>query len=51
VAERPVAVGGLVGAHPVVMTTLAADHRATDGYTGARFLIALSDLLQQPEDM
>ncbi len=51
VTERPVAVDGLVGARPVVMTTLAADHRATDGYTGARFLIALSDLLQHPEDM
>lgn len=51
VTERAVAVDGLVGAHPVVMTTLAADHRATDGYTGARFLTALSDLLQRPEDM
>ena len=51
VAERPVAVDGLVGARPVVITTLAADHRATDGYTGARFLTALSDLLQRPEDM
>jgi pyruvate dehydrogenase E2 component (dihydrolipoyllysine-residue acetyltransferase) len=51
VAERPVAVDGMVGARPVVMATLAADHRATDGYTGARFLTALSDLLQRPEEM
>ncbi len=51
VIERPVAVGGLVGARPVVVTTLAADHRATDGYTGARYLTALSDLLQRPEEL
>jgi pyruvate dehydrogenase E2 component (dihydrolipoamide acetyltransferase) len=51
VVERPVAVAGLVGARPVVISTLAADHRATDGYTGARFLAAMSDLLQRPEEM
>ena len=51
VAERPVAAGGLVGARPVVVATLAADHRATDGYTGARYLTAVSELLQRPEDM
>ena len=51
VAERPVAVGGMVGARPVVIATLAADHRATDGYTGARFLTTMSDLLQRPEEM
>jgi pyruvate dehydrogenase E2 component (dihydrolipoamide acetyltransferase) len=51
VKERPVAAAGLVGARPVVTATLAADHRATDGYTGARFLAELSDLLQRPEEM
>jgi pyruvate dehydrogenase E2 component (dihydrolipoamide acetyltransferase) len=51
ITERPVAVGGLVGARPVVVTTLAADHRATDGYTGARYLTAISDLLQRPEEL
>jgi pyruvate dehydrogenase E2 component (dihydrolipoyllysine-residue acetyltransferase) len=51
ITERPVAVGGLVGARPVVITTLAADHRATDGYTGARYLTAISDLLQRPEEL
>jgi pyruvate dehydrogenase E2 component (dihydrolipoamide acetyltransferase) len=50
VTDRAVAVNGMVGARPVVITTLSADHRATDGYTGARFLTALSDLLQHPED-
>ena len=49
ITERPVAVGGLIGVRPVVVTTLAADHRASDGYTGARYLTAISDLLQHPE--
>ena len=51
ITERPVAVGGLVGARPAVISTLAADHRATDGYTGARYLTTISDLLQRPEEL
>lgn len=51
IIERPVAVGGLIGARPVVITTLSADHRASDGYTGARYLAALSELLQRPEEL
>ena len=51
ITERPFAVGGLIGVRPVVVTTLAADHRASDGYTGARCLTAISDLLQRPEEL
>jgi len=51
ITEQPVAVGGLIGVRPVVVATLAADHRASDGYTGARYLTAISDLLQQPEEL
>ena len=51
VTERPVAVDGLIGVRPTVITTLSADHRASDGYTGARFLAVLSDLLQRPEEL
>jgi pyruvate dehydrogenase E2 component (dihydrolipoamide acetyltransferase) len=51
IIERPFAAGGLIGARPAVVTTLAADHRATDGYTGARYLTAVSDLLQRPEEL
>ena len=51
IIERPVAVGGLIGTRPVVTTTLAADHRATDGYTGSRYLTVISDLLQRPEEL
>jgi pyruvate dehydrogenase E2 component (dihydrolipoamide acetyltransferase) len=48
-ADRPWAVGGLLGVRPVVTLTLSADHRATDGYTGARFLSTIDQLLQHPE--
>jgi pyruvate dehydrogenase E2 component (dihydrolipoamide acetyltransferase) len=51
VTERPVAVNGMIGPRPTVITTLSADHRASDGYTGARFLTAMSDLLQRPEEL
>lgn len=51
ITERPVAVGGLIGVRPVVVTTLAADHRASDAMTGARYLTEISDLLQQPEEL
>ncbi|MCZ7527217.1 MAG: 2-oxo acid dehydrogenase subunit E2 [Acidimicrobiia bacterium] len=51
VVERPWAVGGMVGAHPVVHATLSADHRATDGHLGARFLATVDRLLQEPEQL
>lgn len=49
IAERPWAEGGMVGARPTVTATLAADHRASDGHQGARFLARLDELLQRPE--
>lgn len=49
ITERPWAVNGLIGVHPIVTATLAADHRATDGHYGARFLAAVDRLLQRPE--
>lgn len=51
VADRPVAVAGLIGIRPTVTATLAADHRATDGATGARYLHTIAQLLQSPEDL
>lgn len=51
VVERPRAVGGLIGVRPVVSATLAGDHRATDGYTGGRYLRTLDRLLQRPEEL
>ncbi|WP_431925821.1 dihydrolipoamide acetyltransferase family protein [Nonomuraea jabiensis] len=49
ILDRPWAVDGLLGVRPVVTVTLAADHRATDGFTGGRFLTAVDRLLNHPE--
>ncbi|MGH3462341.1 MAG: dihydrolipoamide acetyltransferase family protein [Kribbellaceae bacterium] len=51
VIERPWAVDGLLGIRPCVTLTLAADHRATDGFTGSRFLDTIDQLLQKPEEL
>ncbi|MET9016433.1 dihydrolipoamide acetyltransferase family protein [Streptomyces olivaceoviridis] len=51
VVERPWAANGMLGVRPVVTATLAADHRATDGAVGARYLTAVDRLLQQPEEL
>lgn len=48
---QPSVSGGSVVVHPVVTSTLAADHRATDGAIGSRFLATLADLVNQPEDL
>jgi pyruvate dehydrogenase E2 component (dihydrolipoamide acetyltransferase) len=49
VKERPWAVDGLLGVRPIVIATLAGDHRATDGHRGGLFLAAVDRLLQKPE--
>lgn len=51
VVERPWAVDGLIGVRPVTTLTLAGDHRATDGFTGARFLADIEQRLQHPEEL
>jgi pyruvate dehydrogenase E2 component (dihydrolipoamide acetyltransferase) len=51
VVERPWAERGLLGVRPVLTATLAADHRATDGHLGARFLSTFDRYLQHPEDL
>jgi pyruvate dehydrogenase E2 component (dihydrolipoamide acetyltransferase) len=42
---------GMLGIRPVAIATLAGDHRATDGRTGAQFLDALNKHLQEPEKL
>lgn len=49
ITERAWAEDGMVGARPVVTVTLAADHRASDGMQGARFLDAIACHLHEPE--
>jgi pyruvate dehydrogenase E2 component (dihydrolipoamide acetyltransferase) len=51
VVDRACAVGGLIGVRPVTTMTLSADHRATDGFTGGRFLAAIDGYLQEPEKL
>lgn len=44
--QRPWVVDDLVTIRPVLTTTLAADHRATDGAIGSRFLATIADELE-----
>ena len=48
--QRPWVVDELVTIRPIVTTTLAADHRATDGANGSRFLATIATHLEHPED-
>lgn len=51
VAVRPWVVDGAVVPRPLVTTTLAADHRASDGHTGGLLLAAIDRALQSPETL
>jgi pyruvate dehydrogenase E2 component (dihydrolipoyllysine-residue acetyltransferase) len=48
VLTRPWVVDGRVEPRPLASVTLAADHRVTDGHTGARLLNAIERLLREP---
>ena len=50
IRDRPWIVNGAVLPRQIVGATLAADHRASDGRLGARFLGELEQLLAHPED-
>ena len=49
--RRPWVVDDLVTIRPIVTATLAADHRATDGANGSRFLSTVATHLEHPEDL
>jgi pyruvate dehydrogenase E2 component (dihydrolipoamide acetyltransferase) len=51
VVDRPWASDDMVGVRRVLSLTLAADHRASDGHSGARFLAAVEKHLQEPEHL
>jgi pyruvate dehydrogenase E2 component (dihydrolipoamide acetyltransferase) len=51
VVARPWLVDGAIGPRSVVTTTLAADHRVSDGHAGALFLAEIGKLLQEPEKL
>lgn len=48
IKERPWVDAGALGVQPTVTASLAADHRVSDGHRGARLLVEISELLQQP---
>ncbi|MFM8322128.1 MAG: 2-oxo acid dehydrogenase subunit E2, partial [Chloroflexota bacterium] len=49
--ERPWVENGMLAIRPVLVATLAGDHRATDGHKGALFLEALNKYLQEVEKL
>jgi pyruvate dehydrogenase E2 component (dihydrolipoamide acetyltransferase) len=49
IMEQPWAESGMLDVRPVMNITLSADHRATDGATGSRFLMAVKNYLSKPE--
>lgn len=51
IMDKPWAEDGMLGIRPVLTATLAADHRATDGRIGAKFLSTLNKLLQKPAEL
>lgn len=51
VAPRPWVTDGTVGVSQTVTASLAADHRVSDGHTGAMFLAELNDRLQRPDEL
>lgn len=48
---RPWAVGDEVKIRPIIIATLAADHRVSDGHRGALLLRRVAALLQEPETL
>ena len=51
IIDQPWVENGMLGIRPVVVATLAGDHRATDGHRGGLFLEALNRNLQEVEKL
>ncbi len=51
IVDAPWVEGDALAVRKVMQATLAGDHRATDGRTGALFLDKLDQLLQKPEEL
>jgi len=49
IVTRPWVAGDRIAAHRTVTVTLAADHRASDGRTGSRFLHRIEQALGDPD--
>ncbi len=51
IVDTPWAEGDALTVRKVIQATIAGDHRATDGRTGALFLDKLNQILQKPEEL
>jgi pyruvate dehydrogenase E2 component (dihydrolipoamide acetyltransferase) len=51
IREQAWARAGAIAVRPVLTATLSADHRASDGQSGARFLARVRSLLERPEEL
>jgi pyruvate dehydrogenase E2 component (dihydrolipoamide acetyltransferase) len=52
IVQRPwTGADGTVATRPVITASLSADHRASDGHRGGRFLAAIEEFLQRPETL
>jgi 2-oxoglutarate dehydrogenase E2 component (dihydrolipoamide succinyltransferase) len=51
IVERPVAIDGKVEIRPMMYLALSYDHRIIDGKESVSFLVAVKDMLENPERM
>ena len=51
IVTRPWVIDGAIRPRSVVTITLSADHRVSDGHTGALFLAEIGRLLQEPDKL
>jgi 2-oxoglutarate dehydrogenase E2 component (dihydrolipoamide succinyltransferase) len=51
IVYRPIAVDGKVEIHPIMYIALSYDHRVIDGRESVSFLVAVKELLENPEKM
>lgn len=49
VSKEPVVENDSIKIRQVMRVTLSCDHRVVDGYAGARFLVKLKEILEEPE--
>lgn len=51
IVERPVVVDGQVEVRPIMYLALTYDHRIVDGSEAVRFLVAVKEMIEDPEAM
>jgi 2-oxoglutarate dehydrogenase E2 component (dihydrolipoamide succinyltransferase) len=51
IVERPVVVNGEVAIRPIMYVALTYDHRIVDGSEAVRFLVAIKQMLEDPETL